>query len=236
MSLVHKILPNSPYIWIDTLAVPVSPCFRPARKAAIAKMAQIYQSAEAVIILDRHLQLTGDDPYQRGLQILCLEWASRLWTLQEAVLPGPGKLHVCFQNEMIPWKQICNSFASQNPRLWNPLDENLYYRLNTMFGNTSEVEGGTPDALLEISEALRGRTISKASDEYICLAHLLGLDLRKLEIQPSSMDMVIKKIPLSPELIFLPGERMTRKSFRWGPASLLSKQNPVLAEEKASPS
>lgn len=101
------------------------------------------------------------------------------------------------------------------------MEENLYFRLNTMFGDTRRVEERTPDALLEIAGALRGRTTSKATDEYICLAHLLGLDLEDIHTLPSSMDTIIAKIPLSPELIFLPGKRMTRKSFRWGPASLL---------------
>ncbi len=224
MSLVHSVLPDSPYIWIDTLCIPVSPNFRSARKAAIAKMAYIYQSAEAVIVLDRHLQLTGDDIYERGLQVLCSEWATRLWTLQEAVLPGTERLHVCFKNEVVQWNQICNPSASENARIWDPLEETLHFRLVTMFGNTQSAKELTPDALLELSEALRGRTTSNAPDEYICLAHLLGLDLKKMPTLPSSMDSIIEKIPLSPELIFLPGERMTRQSFRWCPASLLEQK------------
>ena len=83
-------------------------------------MADIYRSAKRTIVLDRHLQKVPDNPYEMGIQLLCSEWGRRLWTLQEAVLPGPDRLLVLFESGMRPWYSICNTSPQERIRwaLW----------------------------------------------------------------------------------------------------------------------
>ena len=75
--------------WIDTLCIPVGHDFRTSRRKAINSMAEIYSSADAVLVLDTWLQslsFGGLEMEQALAQVLCSSWMSRCWTLTEASL------------------------------------------------------------------------------------------------------------------------------------------------------
>ena len=78
-----------------------------------------------------------------------------------------------------------------------------------------------PDSLLRVASALWRRSTTKSSDEYICVGHLLGLDLSRLDHPPSSFEEILKQVQVPEDLIYVPGPRIPRKGFRWAPASLL---------------
>lgn len=73
------------YFWMDTLCVPLS---RLHRKKAILRMAQTYQGARAVIVLDSTLMHASEEEDCATFltRILFSPWYSRLWTLQEGAL------------------------------------------------------------------------------------------------------------------------------------------------------
>lgn len=78
----------TPYLWVDTMCVPLQPKIR--RKAAIAAMSTVYESASFVLVLDETL---GKVPIPRSCEetlwyIFTSPWMTRLWTFQEAWLAG----------------------------------------------------------------------------------------------------------------------------------------------------
>ncbi|EXJ59097.1 hypothetical protein A1O7_06528 [Cladophialophora yegresii CBS 114405] len=97
------------YFWLDTICVPVQPANVDVRKMAISQMAQVYEQAHSVLVLDEgllHTSLRTDDrsaktvsAYRgRGppppvrqkdlvMSVMFSDWWRRLWTLQEGVLP-----------------------------------------------------------------------------------------------------------------------------------------------------
>ncbi|KAL8703185.1 MAG: hypothetical protein Q9201_003634 [Fulgogasparrea decipioides] len=76
-------------LWVDTLCVPVGASYRAAYMQAIYRMAQIYVSAQCVLVVDPELQ-TMDHRTMADEQIfahiLCSSWMSRSWTFQEACM------------------------------------------------------------------------------------------------------------------------------------------------------
>lgn len=84
------------YFWIDSICVPVRPEDKSLRQDAISKMAQTYEQAHAVLVLDQgllHTSLIKDGAStlikmrELIMSILFSDWSRRLWTLQEGVLP-----------------------------------------------------------------------------------------------------------------------------------------------------
>lgn len=72
-SVVGRTMTGPVCLWMDTLCIPVSKTTWHVRKAAIARMASIYQSASYTLILDKHLQQMNNCPYEMGLHVLCSE-------------------------------------------------------------------------------------------------------------------------------------------------------------------
>ncbi|KAL9059859.1 MAG: hypothetical protein Q9162_000929 [Coniocarpon cinnabarinum] len=284
-SLVATSTQTEPLFWLDTLCVPVSEEYQAARKEAISHMSNIYKQSSSVLVLDRNLQLVGDDPIEMGFQLLYSEWSRRLWTLQEAILPGPEKLVVAFKEQVLPWNDVCNSESIAkdacekwlevrceeiglsltsmeainsldmfdktvlealvnafkpkarilgSQRIWNPLERHIRYLLDEMLSPKINGDALSPDTVHQLSKMMNFRTTSKPADEFICIATLLGLDLTSFEALPSAMDDILRRIPVSENIIFMPGPRVSRKGFRWAPASLLA-QDPVSFNDGAKP-
>jgi hypothetical protein len=76
-------------VWIDTLCIPVDPRYKRLRIQAINSMAQIYASAQSIVILDHELQQLRYQEMSNPTifaYILCSAWMSRCWTFQEGAL------------------------------------------------------------------------------------------------------------------------------------------------------
>ncbi|KAL8723963.1 MAG: hypothetical protein Q9181_007052 [Wetmoreana brouardii] len=76
-------------LWVDTLCVPVGASYGAAYVQAIYRMAQIYVSAQCVLVVDPELQkmdhrTMADE--QIFAHVLCSSWMSRSWTFQEACM------------------------------------------------------------------------------------------------------------------------------------------------------
>ncbi|OAP60414.1 hypothetical protein AYL99_05416 [Fonsecaea erecta] len=71
--------------WMDTLCVPLQ---EPLRNTAIIRMAEVYRSATHVLVLAKDMLGVNlpSTPTEALCRIFCSQWASRLWTMQEAAL------------------------------------------------------------------------------------------------------------------------------------------------------
>jgi hypothetical protein len=80
---------NSRYIWMDTLCIPVGAEHADLRRGAINKMAQVYSSAQHVLVLDSSMENTAFEDVSKltaTLRIQTCTWMTRCWTYQEACL------------------------------------------------------------------------------------------------------------------------------------------------------
>lgn len=81
---------------------------------------------------------------------------------------------------------------------------------------------------------LRGRETTRASDEAICLATLLGQGLEEVLSVPDDqkwiqfLRILSEHQFLCPDMIFLPGKKLTEPGFRWAFKSLLEARNPMI--------
>ena len=76
------------HIWIDTLCCPWEPS--PAKKKAIMCLRDTYAKAKHVLVLDTGLQSVNSSirpTWETLLWVFCSGWTTRLWTLQEGMLP-----------------------------------------------------------------------------------------------------------------------------------------------------
>lgn len=76
-------------VWIDTLCIPVDLRYKHLRIQAINNMAQIYSSAQSIVILDHELQQLRYQEMSNSTifaYMLCSAWMSRCWTFQEGAL------------------------------------------------------------------------------------------------------------------------------------------------------
>lgn len=78
-----------PFIWIDTLCVPVEPEHSYYRKQEIKRMPSIYAAATAILVLDselKHIDSRAINPAEILARIICSVWMQRCWTLQEGIV------------------------------------------------------------------------------------------------------------------------------------------------------
>jgi hypothetical protein len=147
----------------------------------------------------------------------------RLWTLHEAVIAGRGS----------PNLEKLRIQLFERPMALNYLLElglgTLQYTekaIQSVF--TSLPQRISPiDNFTTLSIALEYRTTSKPADEPICLASILGLDIRKLfdagstsEARMCAVYVQITEFP--PEIIFHEGDCLQTEGYRWAPRSFLS--------------
>lgn len=110
-NLIRHISSPNVLLWIDTLSVPVNLKYK---RIAITRLRTVYQEAQGVLVIDRHLACVGKDTQERQVQLLSSEWMRRLWTLQEGRLAT--RLYVQFRHEAVPVEQLSdnNDFPADN--------------------------------------------------------------------------------------------------------------------------
>ena len=233
--------------WMDTLCVPVSPELKDYRKKAIMQMRSTYQNAAVVLVLDSTLEQikAAQDHEELGLRLTTSGWSRRLWTLQECAFAR--ELCVCFLDGIVNISQTAGmeadtfalltnlpgaSMAFSNLRRdgWRP-----FHATRTLAfiqaGHLPDMQflpdgRSVSDIFAWHITALRDRNTSKASDEALCLATLMELDLRTLLETPDAERMkrlysMLATVP--PLLIFFHGRRMEEIGFRWAPQSFLGR-------------
>ncbi|KAK3349201.1 hypothetical protein B0T25DRAFT_236864 [Lasiosphaeria hispida] len=225
----HKMVHGIPsHFWIDTLCVPVQKENKELRKKCIQDMKRIYESSCAVYVLSslRNTSTTDKGPAGR-IAAHFNNWDRRLWTYQECIL-GRKRL-VQYADKTVDHVSIEADFYRDN--LW------------------SKASSGSPASPLPpLSGNIASRSTSRKSDEMLCVAPLLHLDLKPfLEAEKrmrveralaggggdageiSDGDLADERMKIFWQTIracqwagvFNPNRRLAADGFRWAPATFL---------------
>jgi hypothetical protein len=223
------------------------------RDRAISEMREIYRAADQVLVLDSDIQkIDGGGRHEKLYRIQLSNWMTRLWTLQE----GISNTNTYFQTKNAAiWAggfylsaieylvetglhgvpptilklSVASTLAWIIPRIRDihgfPKAQGVL-RLIKMFG-LEEIP--TAASLTGILPLLAVRSTSKADDEAICIATLMGIseaipDLQQLP-GPDRIPFLLRD-RLGPyfdaQLLFTPGRRIDAHGLRWAPRSFLS--------------
>ncbi|KIW70239.1 hypothetical protein, variant 2 [Phialophora macrospora] len=233
-----------PYLWLDTLCCPVDPG---GKLLALAQMPQVYREASQVLALDSSLVDVDCKllhPIEVMSRVFSSGWIFRLWTLNEANLAS--KLWVQFRDGPVELRQVLDGLSVMTePETYHFTGELVseYWKLRI---ESSKQDGGE---LWYLAEALRYRSLSRISDEPVCLAALLRIKAGVVtagggggggEVPPASnredrtrnlRDERMARLwrasaqghPKIPKtLIYHVGERLTTPGLRWAPSTLLN--------------
>jgi hypothetical protein len=213
---VRKVAGDDAILWIDTLSVPIE---QSAKRIAISKLRKVYTDASKVLVIDRDLMQVGSDQIERILQLLSSEWQRRLWTLQEGRLARD--LFIQFKDGAVPVSELMatapvTQVGKSNAEIFDffsLLKENLRLRFSGEYKD--------PLRFQAIVEDLAPRSVTVKSDEPICLATLLGLELEEFHPYPTMVD-IYRSFPKIPQdLMFLIQPRLQVPGLTWAPSTFL---------------
>lgn len=228
---------------MDTLCIPVHPSAKVYRKKALKLLGKTFHEADAVLILDRELEIV--DPVtstflEIGLRILCSGWLKRLWTLQEATLAsearGADKLYFQMHGGPFLYQKYDRDRKSSQGLDKNEVRAEERYLLNDwgimlLLGEKIPSVRAMRDMRMGWSPfeviwaAIEHRSTSKVEDVPVCIASLLGRDTSKIvaasgtEQRMAQFYLLMREVPIG----VLWADKATRLSiapFRWAPQSI----------------
>ncbi|KAF2801799.1 uncharacterized protein BDZ99DRAFT_483351 [Mytilinidion resinicola] len=233
-----------PYLlWIDTLCCPAVE--RQTKALAIERLPAVYTEAKHVLVLDSSIYSffsEGLHPAEVCLRALASSnWMRRLWTLQEGALARS----LYFQFADHPISIVDKSaelfqISMSDPRyraIFMDVSAELYNlhgffkkHLDQSYWNEQMWGPSTVFGLLWILQrALHFRSASVESDEPLCIATLLSLDLASIATVQgleARMEQLWKQVAskgsgVSARIIFYVDNPIHKKGFGWAPKSLL---------------
>lgn len=249
-SILHGIkrtgIPDSDetLLWLDTLCCPVgSP---EHRNICLLRMTQIYRNACVVLILDAALMAYSHkqlDKIEIAFRLLYSTWMRRLWTLQESVLAS--KIYIQLADGSLDLESIRDVLRDgvKHSVMHASLFEVLYSKMLEISGVFREYAYRHPPIELQrVFDATRGRAVSVATDEPLCLSTHIGLTQNSIISAPIKLRMEAfwaamsdhgKEIPST--ILFHSGSRLVTPGFRWAPASLLGSIRSPFRWQKGDP-
>lgn len=223
--------------WIDTLCIPTQ---WEIRKKAIPDIRKVYECAGAVVVLDpEYLGTSSQMPtLEAVVRINTGRWMQRLWTLQEGVLSK--NLFFEFKGGLLSLSELEKLYSAAKYGGLND-DYHHVYRAGWLFSPAMQSlqKSETANQVAKLWRSSQWRIASHPTDETICLATLLGLDLAPLlEItpDPSKKSEILQKlmvtflyhldrdIGIPSGTIFLPGPKLDQDGYRWAPKTWLFEQ------------
>lgn len=252
------------HFWLDTLCVPVGPGpeLKTLRKKCIAMMANIYRSASASLIISSTIRpvASTDSEIDQNLALFFCNWNRRLWTCQEGMLAT--KIWFQFSDKALDLEAIQTPFANRSVRTGHAVSFPREARISATvnFSMTRQMlemgvfkQMGDSQArsgpFAAIIKEIQNRSTSWQSDETICLATLIDLNISRLqnvaqdirnewrktdpsipdyqrvpdeELSNRRMKLFLSMLKIFPRAIIFNGQRrLPYDGFRWAPASFL---------------
>ena len=219
-------------IWLDTFCCPVDP---DAKRIALSRMRRTYFEARKVLVLDSTLYCYNSHdlhPAEINARLLTSPWMRRLWCLQEGALARSTGLWVYFKDGPVHmpvlWTRLyvlSTQDLKYGPLLRDMFNDTSPLSLDNYYYNTPK---STPNLAL-LDRALSYRNTTVASDEPLCIATLMDLNIDKILLLcgEERMAMVWNLIAekneggLPSRMVFLEGPKLERKGYHWAPSTLL---------------
>lgn len=208
-------------IWLDPLCIPLN---SELKIAALMQMHKIYELAHKTIVIDHNLEHQQGSNISNIVHILTSDWRTRIWTLQEALLPAK-RLAFLFKDGVFSIQQILThpqdvaSFSASRAIV----NVNWEYHLRSMLQRLPE-----EDDLLTTVSQFHLRSTTRKEDEVICLAILCGIAIDVLPENPQ-LHHVFDHIQLVPQdIVFARGPRSSALGYGWLPQTFLNTGAPAL--------
>ncbi|KAI0765383.1 hypothetical protein C8Q74DRAFT_1050657 [Fomes fomentarius] len=219
--LARRLNPNGAF-WQDGLCVPED---KPLRRRAIGLMAETYENADKVLVIDSGIrsQCSLSAPKEACLlRIATSGWVQRIWTLQEGMLAR--ELYFEVADGVID----CTHFNGAAYHTASGLIPILQYRCQD--DSTKEFRKRLAESpkctLNDIIALLRYRTTSHPEDEPLAIAGLLGVDASELlkfddaQQRMKALLMRVKDLPRQLAVFGWLSERLAVPNFTWAPRTL----------------
>lgn len=210
--------------WIDTLACPVAP--RESKNMALELMGQTYKKADKVLVLDSSLlglEHRKMEHKEIVMRIYLSTWIRRLWTYQEGIFAKS----LYFQFADGAWEFDAAEKTTHAQALFSADSSSglmLGHHFKQIRDRRLRQAGNYLENLQVVAHGLRARSTSKQSDEPICLASLLDLDLGPIvkSEEADRMKAFWSAMPLyDRELVFWPGNCLAERGYRWAPSTFI---------------
>lgn len=237
---------QTPYrIWVDSLCCPVE---SNGKSISLERIANVYRNAAHVLVLDASFTCfpskTAEPAELLFRAVSCSAWMRRLWTFQEGAFAR--SLYYQFAGFAVKSKvllpkvsEACDKdirYQALHVELWSelrPFEEFVPHIEPGMLEHISGPIGTSDEVLRYLQDALNFRAVSVPGDEPLCIATILGLDIRRIIAQTGEnaaqkrMAIVWEQIPrllggIPPDVIFHVDNPLDIVGFRWAPRSLLA--------------
>ena len=203
-------------------------------------MNETYRNASQVVVLDAWLQSTAagriGNIHELSMRVAVCEWNSRLWTLPEAAFSKT--LRFAFRDTLFQYNahliedarhlRLCSDWAVREAAATSMLRVKGTPWLQKSSG-LLDLDG---ELMRWTINAMCRRLTSKLSDEAVCAANLLDLEVLEIvkitgqtEAEQQEKRMlklwrILDKIPYMFLFIPHPVPRLREKGFRWAPSTL----------------
>jgi hypothetical protein len=213
----------SPLFWLDTLCVPHT---NEHRRLACQRMAESYERAEYVLVLDSELQrwdFHGGSDEEALLRISVCGWMRRVWTLSEGVLAK--HLIVKFADSLFDVSEAVDRIRKRSVGYPGCLDT-VPREMCGFFRSMKRVSSATLGERFQNAWlATQTRQTSHAGDEIISTGIMLRFDVAPLfdiktdmRLRMQSFLSMFQVLPRGVLFSMIP--RLRTPGFRWGPSSL----------------
>ena len=228
---------NIPF-WVDELCLPLQSRLK---ATSINQIKDIYGKAFMVLVWDAGLLETklGNDLIEANVRISIGGWAQRLWTLQEGILAQDLRFEFR-DRELVTTLDLEKRRNEAMDDLWD--SHHHVWKAGHPFSPAmwSLKKREAKYQVQQVWKAVQFRTSTYLSDETICLANLLGMDVQDvLKITSTGGDKelsakrMVKFLNLLEEdvrlgipsgIIFLPAPKLNVDGYNWAPASWMTEQ------------
>ena len=195
-------------------------------------MKRTYENAACVLVLDSSIQACDTnhiDVFEAFARIFTSRWMRRLWTLQEAALAK--ELVVQFADGTINLHRLRNYIVHIGIPILN--NAALNWDMAEAYATLKIFNAGTPGYtprynIGDIAKELQYRDVTVPSDEPLCIATLLNIDVDKILQGPEDLRMhrlwlnmpsAFMGVPRS--IIFNSAPKLKKKGFRWASSTFL---------------
>ncbi|KAK4185118.1 hypothetical protein QBC35DRAFT_465879 [Podospora australis] len=234
-------------LWIDTLCVPVAPKDtdedplpevmaerRRIYHLALGRMAEVYQSAAHVLVLDQTLSFFPAEDVHPATALLRIfassQWMRRLWCLQEGVFAQ--SLYFQFADKPVHAESLFTELelAGLKDARCRHIAADLAHEFRRLSNPHLQARPRGPDFLETIQSSLSYRAVTVPSDEPLCIATLFGLSIPTILSVSSVEDrmallwkLLEAETNTIPSLVIFRADRtLPEPGLGWAPLSLLT--------------